>query len=76
MKKVFHLNIKLEDIDFDLYFEDQDTAERTVAMLEGSLTNKAKKLLKITANVCEVYSKDTAMEQILLGFGLADAGKN
>jgi len=76
MKKVFQLNIKLKDLDFDLYFEDQEAAESTVAILEGTLTNKAKKLLKITAHVCEVHTKETALAQILKGIGLGDLENN
>jgi len=71
MKEVFHLNIKIGEIDSDLYFEDQDTAESVAGWLNENLTKDAKKLLKITATFHEVYSKDTAMENILFGMGLA-----
>ena len=74
MKQVFHLNITIEDIKVDLYFEDQDTAERMMNFMNEVLTKKAKKKLKVVAQIHEVYTKETAVEQIMEGFGMAEDG--
>ena len=70
MKQVFRLIVKIEDIDVDLYFEDQNTAEKTVDFLTKQLTDKAKRKIKFVAEVHEVYSKDSAIEQIMQNLGM------
>jgi len=70
MKKVFRLIVKIEDIDVDLYFEDQKTADKTVDFLNKLLTDEAKEKIKYEAEIHEVFSKETAMEQILMGLGM------
>jgi len=70
MKQVFRLIVQIEDFEADLYFEDQDTAEKTLDFLSNLLTDKAKRKLNIVAEIHEVYSKDTAIEQIIKSLGM------
>ncbi len=70
MKQVFQVNIQIGDINTDLFFEDQASAENTVNLLVNMLNDKAKKHFKVEAFIHEVYSKETASEQILMGLGL------
>jgi hypothetical protein len=70
MKQVFRLNIKIGTINEDFFFEDKETAEHTVAVLEKSLTEKAKKKIKIEASVCPVYNKKSAIEDLIKGLGM------
>jgi hypothetical protein len=72
MKQVFKLIVKIEDIDVDLYFEDQKTADKTVEFLNKLLTDEAKEKIKYEAEIHEVFSKETAMEQILMGLGMTN----
>jgi len=53
-----------------LYFEDQKTADKTVDFLNKLLTDEAKEKIKYEAEIHEVFSKETAMEQILMGLGM------
>jgi hypothetical protein len=70
MKQVFQLNIQIGDINTDLYFEDKKSAESIVNLLANALNDEAKKHFKVEAFIHEVYSKETASEQILMGLGL------
>lgn len=70
MKQVFRLIVQIEDFESDLFFEDQNTAEKTLDILSNLLTDKAKKNLHVKAEIHEIYSKETALEQILKGLGM------
>ena len=65
MKQVFRLIVQIEGLKVDLYFEDENSVEKTVAFLSNQMTDKAKKKIKFAAEIHEVYSKDTAIEQII-----------
>ena len=70
MKQVFRLIVQIESLNVDLYFEDENSVEKTVDYLTNQLTDKAKKKIKFAAEIHEVYSKDTAIEQIIQNLGL------
>jgi len=67
MKHVFHLNVKFDKINSDLYFEDKDTAERIIEFLTMVLSEK----VKITGTIEKVHSRETVMEDVIkeLNFG-------
>ena len=65
MLKVFHLVVHLDDKTTDLYFEDQDTANRTIKYLEF-LAKSADKPIQIEAIVQEVYSRETTIEKVVM----------
>ena len=72
MKQVFQINIQTEGLNADFYFESQDAAESAVLFLESLIDKKAKGKLKITANICQVHTKESAIEQMLIGLHLND----
>ena len=72
MKHVYHLNIKIsKNANHDLYFENQEIAESVAELLMKSLTEEGRKKIKITANIHEVYSGQTASEQLLIAMGVS-----
>lgn len=77
MKEIFHLNIQTEKKDYNLYFEDKDTAENTVKFLTEYLVKEPSTKLKINATVHKVYSKETILEDFLFALDLVKMeGKN
>lgn len=70
MSEVYHLIVHLDDKTTDLYFEDQDTADRTAKYLEF-VAERTKKPIRIEAIVQEVYSRETTIEKLVmaLNFG-------
>lgn len=66
MKQVYHVIVHFNNKKFDLYFDDQETAENIAMFLEFMAEN-AKKEIKVEYIVQEVYSKETTIEKVKIG---------
>jgi len=64
MKKVYHINVKVGKINFDLFFDTEETAEKFVSVLTASLTAEGKNLLQITATIEEVLDEISLLSQL------------
>jgi len=70
MKLVYHLNIQLDEVNSDFYFENQKVADGTITFLNSMLTEEAKKKLKITATIHKVYTGIKVAEEFIKGMEL------
>lgn len=66
MNQVYHVIVHFNNKKFDLYFDDQETAENIAMFLEFMAEN-AKKEIKVEYKVQEVYSKETTIEKLKIG---------
>jgi ribosomal protein L1 len=66
MSEVYHVVVHFNNKKFDLYFDDQETAENIAMFLEFMAEN-AKKEIKVEYIVQEVYSKETTIEKLKIG---------
>ena len=66
MKQVYHVIVHFNNKKFDLYFDDQETAENIAIFLEFMAEN-AKKEIIVEYIVQEVYSKETTIEKVKIG---------
>ena len=69
-KKVFRLNIKFQDKNFDLFFQDQDTADRMIAFLNEGIVKKSDVEITITPTIEKVLSREDTIEDIIKGLSI------
>lgn len=68
MKKVYHINLKIEHIVLDIYFDTKKTAEQFVSFMNQVLRNDLK--IEINAREHEVYTKKDTVNTIIEAFDL------
>jgi hypothetical protein len=66
--KVYSLRIQVKDIDQTLIFKSKTDAEEIAGFIEKILKPEIKKHLKFTADVKELYTSQTAMDELKLLF--------
>lgn len=66
MTEVYHVIVHFNNKMFDLYFDDQDTAENIVIFLEFMAKN-SKKEIRVEYIVQEVYTRETTIEKVKIG---------